>query len=866
MSSRFVLPAAILLLCASAVPAQTPAADRPTFKSGVDLVRFDVRVVDGNGRPITDLRPEEIEVYEDGKLLPVVLFQRVTEPAGTYVDEAMRAVSAEVSSNEAFPRGHLYILIFDQQHITPGNEQRARIAAEQFLRTRLRPSDRVALYAIPGPGPQIGFTGDKLRVIKELPAIRGSYQRLVSTPLGVMNLFEAHRIVQGDEKLITEAISRMAAESVGDVSGRTVSSGTTGAGAALANEDQSVSVRLVRESARTVVNQSDSDSRQFLQRLTDVIAGFRDIEGRKTVVLFSEGFFQDNLIRELETVAAAAAQSYCVFYSFDLNPRTMDISEAYAAETSLATEIQARIAPMGTLAVETDGSLVIDAGSRTDKVLDLLADQARDYYLVGFTPSEEARTSRGKYRRVTLKVKRPGATLSARTGYALPRETVITDKRNAINNVLGAPFVQQGLKVDYTTYIMKSPESGRHRVVLSLSADLPVRAKPGDTADVVFVARDVRDGRVVASGTDTIALPANPRPGAAMGSSAWRVQFSVPPGSYLMRTVVREPGGLAGSADRRLDVRPLDGPEIGVSDLVISTPLSALPVRPRAYTADGLSGVIETYARTSVQMDGLEVVVELRKPGQEGSVKSIPAELHEAAEDGAGSNRRARFHLPLEGVEPGDYIAHAIVKARGEIVADRTRQVEVLAGSGVLANNAEPGLTVERVSPAEVVRGELGRRYVELLFQRAKGTPAEEAARRALEQRWELVELQLQRPSARDGVAVPALRGLALFAREEFAGAAAALALALEAEPANALTAFFLGWAREGAGDSKDAISAWRNAAHLDPKMVSAHIALADAYMRLSQPALALQSIRAGLAAMPDSIELRERLTRLEKH
>jgi hypothetical protein len=46
---------------------------------------------------------------------------------------------------------------------------------------------------------------------------------------------------------------------------------------------------------------------------------------------------------------------------------------------------------------------------------------------------------------------------------------------------------------------------------------------------------------------------------------------------------------------------------------------------------------------------------------------------------------------------------------------------------------------------------------------------------------------------------------------------------------------------------------------------VSAHIALADAYLRLSQPGLAVQALSAGLAALPDSLELRERLARLEK-
>lgn len=856
-------------VAASVLPAaaqQAPASGQPTFKSGVDLVRFDVRVVDATGRPVTDLRADEIEVYEDGKRLPVVLFQRVTEPAGTYVDEAVRAVTAEVSSNEAFPRGHLYILIFDQQHITPGNEQRARLAAEQFLRTRLRPSDRVALFALPGPGPQIGFTTDKLRVIKELSGIRGTYERIVTTPQLTMNVYEAHRIVQGDEKLVMGAIERMAAEAVGDVTGRGVAGGaTTAPGSQQGNEDLSIARRLVRENAQSVVNRTDNESRQLLQRLADVILGFRDIDGRKTVVFFTEGFFQDNLTRELEAVAAAAAQSYSVFYPFDLNQRTAPVNEAFVTETSAASEIQARVAALGTLAVETDGSLILEAAGRSDKVLDLLAEQARDYYLVGFSPSEDARAERGKYRRVSIKVKRPGASASARTGYALPRETVVADKRKAINNVLGAPFVQQGLKIDYTTYVMKAPEAGRHRVVLSLNADLPVRAKPGDAADVVFVARDVRDGTVVASGTDTIPLPATPKPGAAMGSSSWRVQFNVPAGSYLMRAVVREPGGLAGSADRRLDVRPLDGPEVTVSDLVLGSALAALPVKPRAFTDDGLAGLIEAYARTQVQMEDLNVRIELRKPGQDAPVKSVDAELQPAQDDGAGLARKARFLMALEGVAPGEYTAHAIVKARSEIVAERTRHVEILDAASGAAAEAQSSALAERVSPLDVLGGDLGRRYIVWLQGRAHGSAEVEAARRAAEQRWEQVELQVQRLPEQRGVVPKALRGLALFAREDFAGAAAALKSAFDAEPQSSLTAFFLGWAHEGAGETREAINAWRSAAYLDPSMVSAHIALADAYLRLSEPALALQAIRAGLSALPDSLELRERLARLEK-
>jgi hypothetical protein len=44
--------------------------------------------------------------------------------------------------------------------------------------------------------------------------------------------------------------------------------------------------------------------------------------------------------------------------------------------------------------------------------------------------------------------------------------------------VIGAPFVQQGLKVDYTTYVMKAQEGGQHRVVLSLECR-PAGARAG---------------------------------------------------------------------------------------------------------------------------------------------------------------------------------------------------------------------------------------------------------------------------------------------------------------------------------------------------------------------------------------------------
>jgi len=329
-----------------------------------------------------------------------------------------------------------------------------------------------------------------------------------------------------------------------------------------------------------------------------------------------------------------------------------------------------------------------------------------------------------------------------------------------------------------------------------------------------------------------------------------------------MRAVVREPGGMAGSADRRLDVRPLDGPDVAISDLVLGSAVSALPVRAQAYANDGLSGVIEAYGRTAVQLEGLDVRLELRREDGSGAASSFTPTLMAAEQDASGLVRRASFLMPLEGVPAGSYTAHATVRARGEVVGERTRHVEVVAGSAPVAAPA-----VVAVSPIDIVQGQLARKYITALSQQAASTSLAGAAKRALDGQWELVETELARATAASGPVAIAqgLRGLALFVREDYSGASAALDQALAADQKNGLTAFFLGWAREGARDATGALSAWRLAAFLDPSNVSAHLALADGYMRLSQPALAAQALKAGLAAIPSSLELQDKLRQIER-
>jgi hypothetical protein len=425
--------------------------------------------------------------------------------------------------------------------------------------------------------------------------------------------------------------------------------------------------------------------------------------------------------------------------------------------------------------------------------------------------------------------------VSARTGFALADDRTRLERHQAIERAMAAPFPQQGLPVQYTTYVMRGTGAGVQRVIVSLAAELPFadgdRSAP---ADVVFVVRSASDGHVAASGHDTIALPSAPRePRAAASTTAtghYRVQFELPSGDYLMRAVVREPGGLVGSADRRFSVAALDGPSVTTGDLLLSSTRGELPVRPTAYTNDGLSGVLELYARSPEQLRSAQVTVDLVPLGERDAIMSGRCDLLELRSGGSGVAREARVELPLRGVAAGTYLARARVQSGGETVAEVVREVELRAGERPAAAAAADTASAA-FDPGAVTDGIVARRFV--------GNASSAAAQHA--------------------EAVKRLRA------GDYAGAIAAFQSVIDAEAQNADAAFLLGWAYHGAGDDRQAISAWRRAAFIDPTLVPAHLALADTFTRLSQPALAVQALRAGLAALPQSPELLDYLARLDR-
>jgi tetratricopeptide (TPR) repeat protein len=161
-----------------------------------------------------------------------------------------------------------------------------------------------------------------------------------------------------------------------------------------------------------------------------------------------------------------------------------------------------------------------------------------------------------------------------------------------------------------------------------------------------------------------------------------------------------------------------------------------------------------------------------------------------------------------------------------------------------------------------IAGGALGQRCVAAL---GSGDPAlGKAAEQAALGNWEKALALLGPADDRQPAKVHALRGLALFAGNDIAAARTSLERAWSDDATSPLLGFFLGWVRRAAGESSRAIPAWRAAVALDPSLVSAYLALAETYVALAHPELAVQVLQEGLRHVPGSPELTMKLSDIQ--
>jgi VWFA-related protein len=138
------------LLAASAL-AQVPADNipQPTVRVTTGLVLVDAVVTDREGRPVRDLKPEDFQVYENGKLVKLA-FVTLHSPAETRGTEGP-ALPPNVYTNRPQYRAAtepLILLVLDALNTPAQDQAYARLQLLKYLETQLKPEQPVAVYAL----------------------------------------------------------------------------------------------------------------------------------------------------------------------------------------------------------------------------------------------------------------------------------------------------------------------------------------------------------------------------------------------------------------------------------------------------------------------------------------------------------------------------------------------------------------------------------------------------------------------------------------------------------------------------------------------------------------------------------------------
>lgn len=406
-----------LVVCAAlfgtSLVAQTPAppapaqsqAQPPSFRAGTVVIEVDAIVTDGSGGFVSSLRAADFELLEDGKPQRIESIYAVTGTTVAPAPPDADAITAATAPRTAPPR--VFVLVFDQEHMQEGAFRRLRDAALTFLTNDFKPGD-VGGLVIGNTMAGNQLTSDREKLLTALRNAKPDFSK-TSRRLEMMEWprfnseAEAVRIASANDRDVLAQVARRACN---DDPG------------ACKNYDPEPQIR---SKAQTILSELRPSAARTLRSLQALASGLARLPGRKTMILISDGFFLEESSGELRQVVGTAARSNVRIYSLDA--RGLDTRQVNDPRQRSAMDAAGGL-PLDAYNTLEDGPnmLAVDTGGypirHTNKFTEALGEIARDtssYYVIGYGPSNAVMD--GSFRKITVRVTRPGLKVRARRGY-----------------------------------------------------------------------------------------------------------------------------------------------------------------------------------------------------------------------------------------------------------------------------------------------------------------------------------------------------------------------------------------------------------------------------------------------------------------
>ncbi len=699
LSSIATLP---VLLLAAAVAGQEPQAPTPVFPREVEMVTVDVVVSDKAGNPVRGLTRDDFAVLEEGQPQSVQSFEVITAeppapvgtpgPAGSPADVPPPRPRIATNFVSPPPPSRTFVIVFDNMNLSPLNAQRAKAAVLAFIDKGLRDGDRVMLAATGGGAwwstrmPE--GRADLVEVLKGLDPRKfpeSAYDRMTD--------FEALRVYMYSDAAVARRVQDRL-ERYG-VAARTEGEKER------AGKDFVIPGRVDlfvdNKAAETYLKVRTRNRTTFaaLERVLKPLAATRD---RKGVVFVSEGFVYDPSEAGYRKVVEAARHANAALYFVDTRGLA-DLPGFYSAQFGARIDENNVLSAIADTTLDAEGSVSLardTGGFSVSNTNDLetgivrIGHESTSYYLLGYSPGNVPRD--GRFRKIEVKVRRPGVIVRARRGYFAPSDAVTPETDPAKDHTdpeiqygLDAPAAIDAIPLRLTAYVLEDVSANRARVLVAGDADVSkVEFKDaggkllGSLDTLAVVAR--RENAEFFRNDQKVDLER--KPGAASGPSWYTIarDFELPAGGYQAKLVVRDPvSHRVGTVTLLFDVPRLDG--LRITTPILSDSLQMAPNAPpavvllarRTFRAERPLFCRFDVLGSKKDATGLPRVTAghvLRRADGTVVGKSAPTEI---APTSIGAISRL-MQIPLNGLEPGGY--ELVLTARDEQAGREVTTVE----------------------------------------------------------------------------------------------------------------------------------------------------------------------------------------------
>jgi len=621
--------------------AQENQSEPYVVRINVNLVQIDAVVTDFRGKPVSDLKTEDFEVFQDGVLQTITNFNYMQEsmkppasPTPVSTKAAGVAPPPPVNLKPAQVKRAI-ALVVDDLGLSPVSVAQVRWALKKFVDHDVQPGDLVAIVRTGGGiGALQEFTTDKRLLYASIEHLRFNFNGRVGSfaPINPAPALDTGQTLTLPGTAPSTQLTQPPAGT----------SDTSFGG------PQQASVASMVSDPEDACSIGTGSSVGSLAAVRYVVQGLQELPGRKALVLFSEsmqmfeppgiiptrpyvkgmrsgGFEPSNSwtcdysrVRDsFRKLSDAAERAAVVIYTVDprgVDPATFDVadnplqnahhmweasgSNVPLQQVGMMEQYRSSQEGLHELAEQTGGTFAVHndiSGAIREAVED-----ASNYYLIGYHPPANSFDEKGrlKFHKVEVKVKRAGLKVRTRHGfYGFPGQEHIApalSREEQFARVLVSPFATNDIHVRMTSLFSHAEKSFLDTLLYIDGSDLVFTPQADGKYQAVLEAAAVtfdEDGQVVDDTQKIFTLTGNEesRDLAVKNGLVLSVQHAAEkPGPYQMRVAVRDPNSKRmGSASQFVEIPDLRKNRIAISGILMRQRSANVP----ASTADAAQSV-----------------------------------------------------------------------------------------------------------------------------------------------------------------------------------------------------------------------------------------------------------------------------------